>query len=542
MVSSKAVSPSVTQPTAQPARSLKKTIVGGLEGPAAKALGDAGKAVRVAAPRPGQSGPPQESVGTPEWTVAIHDRDHTEMSTRQVVELYAIGAISSETFVWKPGMETWKTPFTIPAIAAALARRGFKRATEPTAQRELRGFDAEDSEPANDEATVIQQVTLPDELATEAALADAPSRERGEFADRENLDEVTVAADSRRLLASLEEPVPNRPLRAYVDDSRSHDVVTVARPQSTRPPRPDAGPGEFARPSAPIAGELSSPTIYDEPTVLRAPDAPLPLEFDESAIGGDQSAERRAPLDEPTVRRPLEAAEIAQQLAERARQEAGEAAQAEPQAVPELEAAAAQYPGPRARPKRRIGWWLFGSLLLVGAAAAALYQFRPDLIASWVPQLAPLLPQAAPTPTPPAATAPASATPSVAAAVSALRGPEAPATPDAGATVESDAATDASESTQPPVEALGAFNKKAGWAALGVAGTRIAKCAEADAPSLSGEVLVTFIPSGRVANVEIKGELRDTPAGACVAQAFRRVSVPPFAGDPVHLARGVTVP
>jgi hypothetical protein len=132
--------------------------------------------------------------------------------------------------------------------------------------------------------------------------------------------------------------------------------------------------------------------------------------------------------------------------------------------------------------------------------------------------------------------------PSAAAAVSALRGADAPASPAAGATLESDAATHASESTKTPDVAPGEFNRKAGWAALGVASTRLAKCAEPDAPSLSGEVLVTFIPSGRVSFVEVKGELRDTPAGACVAQAFRRVTVPPFTGDPVHLARGVTIP
>jgi predicted Zn finger-like uncharacterized protein len=556
VVSSKSASSAGTQPVAQASRSLKKTIVGGLEGPAMKAQTQAatGRLARTPEPRPAAPEPSEESLGTPEWTVAINDRDHTEMSTRQLVELYAIGAISAETFVWKPGMETWKTPFTIPSIATALDQRGFKLPVEPTGPfghpRELRGFEAEDPEAANEEATVIQQVSLGSQLGAaawqdagtpepraEVAAADIPAANRSPFADRESLDEVTVAADSRKLIASLDEPVSGRALRTYGEDPRSHDVVTVARVNSARAPRPADSRAPSGEPPtlAPMPGALSSPTIYDEPTVLRAPDAPLPLDFDESPIGADRAAAERAPFDEPTIRRQAEAAELARRQTERADREGVEAAG---------EAPAPDFVRPRR--KRRVLLWLLVGLLLIAGAAAAAVVLRPDLIAAWLPGLASLLPVRPPEQTSvqptTSAPAPATATPSAAPSTSARPETEAAITPEAGATAEADAGAGNVAAATAAGSGTGEFSKKAGWAALGVAATKLGRCAEPEAQPLSGEVMVTFIPSGRVSYVDVRGELKDTPAGACVAQIFRHVTVPPFSGEPVHLARSLTVP
>jgi len=175
----------------------------------------------------------------------------------------------------------------------------------------------------------------------------------------------------------------------------------------------------------------------------------------------------------------------------------------------------------------------------VGAAAGALWQFRPDLVRTWLPGLLPPPPEPAPSQAPPAASTPAPTTPSATAEASAQGDAEAP---DAGATVEADAAPIPAESAKPPTAAVGEFNRKAAYAALGVAATKLGKCNEPGSASVSGEVIVTFIPSGRVSNVEVRGNLRDTPAAGCVVQAFRRVTVPPFSGDPEHLGRAVAVP
>jgi hypothetical protein len=82
---------------------------------------------------------------------------------------------------------------------------------------------------------------------------------------------------------------------------------------------------------------------------------------------------------------------------------------------------------------------------------------------------------------------------------------------------------------------LGPFDRGAASAALGRISVR--HCS-ASGQSGSGRVVVTFSPTGRVANVDLSGSpLTGTPAGRCVTAAFFGAAVPPFDGGPVRVAK-----
>ncbi|HEX4338678.1 MAG TPA: GYF domain-containing protein [Polyangiaceae bacterium] len=59
------------------------------------------------------------------------------MTTVELVQGYASGAVTDEALIWKAGMEEWQSPFDIPALALALQARGFARpAVVPSAQKD----------------------------------------------------------------------------------------------------------------------------------------------------------------------------------------------------------------------------------------------------------------------------------------------------------------------------------------------------------------------------------------------------------------------
>jgi predicted Zn finger-like uncharacterized protein len=53
---------------------------------------------------PGGGGAPGADV----WTVSVDDNDQREVSTAQLLDLYAQGTINAETFVWREGMADWQ--------------------------------------------------------------------------------------------------------------------------------------------------------------------------------------------------------------------------------------------------------------------------------------------------------------------------------------------------------------------------------------------------------------------------------------------------
>jgi hypothetical protein len=94
----------------------------------------------------------------------------------------------------------------------------------------------------------------------------------------------------------------------------------------------------------------------------------------------------------------------------------------------------------------------------------------------------------------------------------------------------------------PPAPAAAEFNKSAAVAALNAAAGRAAACKQPDGPSGGATVSITFAPSGRVTSSKVTGPpFQGTPAGGCIASAFRSASVPPFDGSPITVTKTVNV-
>lgn len=78
----------------------------------------------------------------------------------------------------------------------------------------------------------------------------------------------------------------------------------------------------------------------------------------------------------------------------------------------------------------------------------------------------------------------------------------------------------------------GPFPKEVAQAMLGVAASQAPSCKKPGGPTGTGKAIVTFDTDGQVVITNIVGEgFAGTPTGQCVAALFRRVRVPPFAGD-----------
>ena len=122
----------------------------------------------------------------PVWVVMVNDRDATQMSARQLVELYAIGAIHSRTTVWRVGTSECRTPFEFPELGAALTARGFVPTTVVDRQRSFGESDQ------SDDATVVGYPVAAGGFARSAYSQDE---------DDEFDDEATVAVPRGTALA-----------------------------------------------------------------------------------------------------------------------------------------------------------------------------------------------------------------------------------------------------------------------------------------------------------------------------------------------------
>jgi hypothetical protein len=92
-----------------------------------------------------------------------------------------------------------------------------------------------------------------------------------------------------------------------------------------------------------------------------------------------------------------------------------------------------------------------------------------------------------------------------------------------------------------PPPAADEFNQSAARSALSAAASRAAGC-KGDGPSGTASVSVTFAPSGRVTSAKVDGgPFAGTPAGGCIASAFRSATVPPFGGSPITVRKTVNI-
>ncbi len=104
----------------------------------------------IAEVEPSAPEPPRPGMAA-EWTVAITDDQHEELTTSEVVELYVRGGIDFETFIWAEGMDDWKQPWEIPLLAIQLRQRGLLPPGEGEQIIPSTDFDNED------EHTVVAQ-------------------------------------------------------------------------------------------------------------------------------------------------------------------------------------------------------------------------------------------------------------------------------------------------------------------------------------------------------------------------------------------------
>lgn len=90
------------------------------------------------------------------------------------------------------------------------------------------------------------------------------------------------------------------------------------------------------------------------------------------------------------------------------------------------------------------------------------------------------------------------------------------------------------EAPTPPANDPLPFDKARAEGAMNAAAGMANACRPEGMVSATARVSVTFAPSGRVTTAVVDGTgLSGTPAGGCVARAFRSIRVDPFAGPPV---------
>jgi hypothetical protein len=97
-------------------------------------------------------------------------------------------------------------------------------------------------------------------------------------------------------------------------------------------------------------------------------------------------------------------------------------------------------------------------------------------------------------------------------------------------------------SSEAPPEAAKPFNHEAAASGLSAAAANAGTCRTNTGPKGSGQVKVTFAPTGKVKTVLlISGPFSGTTEGVCISAQFRAIAVPPFEGPPVSLVESVTI-
>jgi len=116
--------------------------------------------------------------------------------------------------------------------------------------------------------------------------------------------------------------------------------------------------------------------------------------------------------------------------------------------------------------------------------------------------------------------------------------PSASATPPS---TEAGVPADATKATAPK-SALEPFNAKAARTNLSVAVARAQRCRDQTAPAGSVSAVVTFVASGRVADVTvITPAYAGTHTGKCIISKLKTAQVPPFAGEPETMKKTFTL-
>jgi hypothetical protein len=430
----------------------------------------------VAAPA---AAPPQTETL---WAVDYPDGEDRELTLLQIQQALASGAIDPTTLVWREGMAEWLE------LRQVAELRAFAEAPKPAAAPAQRPKAASAPDLSAQRAKAASVPDLPAQRARAASVPDLP-------AQRAKAASVPDLPAQRAKAASVPDLMAQRPKAASALAFELPDLPPTLPLVAPEPQLPQQTPAR----SAPVSDgpPKATPTRPSFP----APSNAAPIQpFSAGGTPPPFAAAKPTPFAAPS-------------------------------------AGLDEYPAKSKTPL------IVGALLLLAVAAGAVYFFTRA--SDELPPPAPIsaLPAAAPTDVHTAAAEPAPiqdapATPrprTLPGANAALEPPGTPpqVTPNAGfAELFASGARSADENhrVNGPTQR---FDPAAAKAALASAAAGAAECREKDGPIGKASVVVTFEPSGKVSAATVSdAPFAGTPAGACIAEALKKASVPPFSGLP----------
>lgn len=261
----------------------------------------------VAPAAPSSSKGPSSQRAEEPWTVSSDRLERRQLTTSELVEAYAIGALGRHALVWKQGMVEWVAPFDVPAIALALRSRGF----EPTDSNRPGASDSlppppmlgERSDPSNqwddDEAT---QVLAPERaqalLAGEAERARVGSPMQRRPTPRTSSDSKIPPPLVPSATSGIRSSAPPKPLRTTPAAPKLRVPSPVPprdpavpkrsdapRPALSAPPRPSLGAQRRATPvGPPRPGAITAPLNIVAAAAPAPVAAPTPISDKPAAI------------------------------------------------------------------------------------------------------------------------------------------------------------------------------------------------------------------------------------------------------------------
>jgi hypothetical protein len=183
------------------------------------------------------------------WTVAVTEEDQRELTTSQVVLLYAAATIDEGTYVWRDGMHDWCAPFEAPELRRALQEA--RIAPRPARDD---GDDTSDAEDAvgfddSDETIVAHSPLAGEQQALTAGMWHEPGRVE-EAAP--SFEDVTVSMDERETQGLLRKAM-------------QADLGEDDRTAKLRTPFADA-----ARAAPPVTPQQQPGFEFDDEEVTRA--------------------------------------------------------------------------------------------------------------------------------------------------------------------------------------------------------------------------------------------------------------------------------
>jgi hypothetical protein len=450
----------------------------------------------------GGAGPYPGDPSGLEWSVSITDDDQRSMTAAQIVQEYQRGGLDlQDTFVWREGMDDW-VPLGQAAELVALMNQS---AGAPAAAPYPYPQSAPAGEPYG--STVLldapaQQAPAPAEAP---AFGAAPAARRAGGPAVDVFEAQAAAADGAARKA---------PPRRVGERNEASALFSL-----------DA-----------IRGGGPAPEPRKKQRASRVDDELMGLGL---GAGGMSASLEPPPLNAPVLTPPPQ-----------------------PKLPPQIEAqllAAAQYtPPPKSKAPifiaAAVGVILFGAVTVflvmrhgseqpTAQNAATADTGKSDTSAGSTPTAETTTAAAETTTAAATASSSDSKTDAKAGSTAAAKGGSTSGSKTSDAKT-SEPKTEPKEEPKPTAEPAGGgaeFNRDAASAAMGGAAGGASGCGKPDGPTGRCKVTVTFAPSGRATNVSVGPPCGGSPVGSCIAAAFRKISIPPFSGDPMSVSKTVTI-